>query len=41
VIRPSAMTWVVVGDLAKIEPGIRALGLGEVQILDLDGGPVR
>jgi len=41
VIRPSAMTRVVVGDLAKIEPGIRALGLGEVQILDLDGGPVR
>jgi predicted Zn-dependent peptidase len=41
VIQPSAMTWVVVGDLAKIEQGIRALGLGEVQVVDLDGKPVR
>ena len=41
VIRPSAMTWVVVGDLAKIEQGIRALGLGDVQVVDLDGKPVR
>lgn len=41
VIQPSAMTWVVVGDLAKIEQGIRALGLGEVQVVDLDGKLVR
>jgi predicted Zn-dependent peptidase len=41
VIRPSAMTWVVIGDLAKIEQGIRALGLGDVQILDLDGRALR
>lgn len=41
VIRPSAMTWVVVGDLAKIEEGIRALGLGDVKVVDLDGKPVR
>ena len=41
VIQPSAMTWVVVGDLAKIEQGIRALGLGEVQVVDLDGKPLR
>jgi hypothetical protein len=32
---------VVIGDLAKIEQGIRALGLGEVQILDLDGRALR
>jgi predicted Zn-dependent peptidase len=39
-IDPSALTWVVVGDLAKIEPGIRALNLGEVQVVDADGKPV-
>jgi zinc protease len=37
---PSALTWVVIGDLSKIEAGIRALNLGEVQILDADGNPV-
>jgi predicted Zn-dependent peptidase len=41
VIQPSAMTWVVVGDLSKIEQGIRGLGLGEVQVLDADGKVVR
>ena len=38
---PAAMTWVVVGDRAKIEAGIRALGLGEVTILDADGKVVK
>ncbi|WP_298743195.1 pitrilysin family protein [uncultured Brevundimonas sp.] len=33
-------TWVVVGDRASIEAGIRALGLGEVQVVDVDGDPV-
>ncbi|TWI05800.1 putative Zn-dependent peptidase [Luteimonas cucumeris] len=37
---PSALTWVVVGDLSKIEKPIRALNLGEVQVLDADGKPV-
>jgi len=37
---PDALTWVVVGDLAKIEQAIRALDLGEVAILDSDGRPV-
>jgi predicted Zn-dependent peptidase len=40
-IKPAAMTWVVVGDLAKIEQGIRALDLGEVQVIDADGKVVR
>jgi predicted Zn-dependent peptidase len=39
VIRPDTLTWVVVGDLKKIERPIRALGLGEVRILDADGKP--
>ena len=37
---PSALTWVVVGDLSKIEAPVRALELGEVQVLDADGKPV-
>jgi predicted Zn-dependent peptidase len=38
---PDALTWVVVGDLAKIEQPIRALGLGPVQVLDADGKVLR
>ena len=34
------LIWVVVGDLAKIEPGIRELGLGEIRFIDPDGNPV-
>jgi zinc protease len=32
--------WVVVGDRAKIEAGIRQLGLGEVKFLDANGNPL-
>lgn len=39
-IDPEALTWVVVGDLEQIEAPIRALGLGEVQVIDADGAPV-
>ena len=39
-IHPDSLTWVVVGDLSKIETGIRALNLGEVQVIDDDGNPV-
>ncbi len=39
-IKPQALTWVVVGDLSKIEAGVRALNLGEVQVIDADGKPV-
>ena len=38
-VTPSQMLWVVIGDRAKIEAGIRELGLGDVQILDADGRP--
>jgi zinc protease len=37
VLKPDALVWVVVGDRAKIEQGIRELKLGEVQIIDADG----
>ena len=36
----NALTWVVVGDLSKIEQPVRALGLGEVTVVDADGKPV-
>ena len=36
----NALTWVVVGDLSKIEAGIRALDVGPVQVIDADGKPV-
>jgi predicted Zn-dependent peptidase len=39
-IHDNSLTWVVVGDLSKIEKGIRALNLGEVQVIDDDGKPV-
>jgi predicted Zn-dependent peptidase len=37
IIKPDALTWVVVGDLKKIEQPIRALGLGEVKVIDAQG----
>ena len=40
-IHPDKLVWVVVGDRAKIEPGIRQLNLGPLQFLDADGKPVR
>jgi len=40
VIHPDKLTWVIVGDLAKIAAPVRALKLGTVQVLDADGKPV-
>jgi zinc protease len=40
VVQPDHLVWVVVGDRAKIEAGIRELGFGEVRFLDADGNPV-
>ena len=40
-IKPEAMTWVIVGDLSKIEAGIRALDIGEVKVIDADGKILR
>jgi len=39
-LTPDKMTVVVVGDLAKIRPGIEALNLGPISVLDSDGKPV-
>jgi zinc protease len=39
-LHPDRLTWVVVGDLKVIEADVRALGLGDVAIVDADGNPV-
>ena len=39
-ILPDHLVWVVVGDLGKVESGIRELNLGEVHKIDADGNPV-
>ncbi|UKE72913.1 M16 family metallopeptidase [Xanthomonas graminis] len=41
IVAPQAMTWVIVGDLKQIEAPVRALKLGELQVLDSDGQPVK
>jgi zinc protease len=39
VVDPRALTWVIVGDFRQIEKPVRALNLGEVQVIDADGNP--
>lgn len=39
-LAPDDLTWVVVGDLSKTAGPVRALNLGEVQVIDADGKPV-
>jgi len=38
---PDRLVWVVVGDMSKVEAGIRALNIGEVRKIDADGKPVQ
>jgi zinc protease len=40
-VKPDALTWLVVGDLGKIEDAVRKLELGEVQVLDVNGKVLR
>ena len=39
-IAPDRLTWIVVGDLAAIGEDVRALGLGEVRLLDAEGNVI-
>ncbi|MDZ7330519.1 MAG: insulinase family protein [candidate division KSB1 bacterium] len=39
-LRPNQVTWIVVGDRAKVEPTLKELGFGEVRLIDADGKPV-
>ncbi|MFC4818915.1 M16 family metallopeptidase [Dokdonella ginsengisoli] len=41
VVKPDALTWVIVGDLKKIEQPIRDLKLGEVKVIDAEGKTLR
>jgi zinc protease len=38
---PANLVWVVVGDRAKIESGLRELNFGEIHLIDTDGNPVK
>jgi hypothetical protein len=38
---PGVLTWVIVGDLAKIEAPVSKLAFGEVRVLDADGRVLR
>lgn len=40
-IQPESLTWVIIGDAAKIVDEIRSLNLGEVIMLDSDGQPLQ
>ena len=39
-LAPNRLTWVVVGDRGVVESKVRALGFGEVTVIDADGKPV-
>jgi zinc protease len=39
--KPSGATLLLVGDLSKIESGVRELNLGDVVLLDVEGNPVK
>jgi len=39
-LKPDSMTWLVIGDLSKIEKPIRDLNLGDVVMIDPEGKPV-
>jgi zinc protease len=41
VVHPDNLTWVIVGDRAKIEAGVREVNLGELHLLDAQGKPVQ
>ena len=38
-VHPESVVWVVVGDVSKIEAGLKELGLGDIKRLDGEGKP--
>jgi predicted Zn-dependent peptidase len=40
-VKPEALTWVIVGDLKKIEKPVRNLKIGDVKVLDAEGKVIR
>ena len=41
VVKPQNITWVIVGDRAKIEDGIKSLNLGTIKYIDTEGNEVK
>jgi zinc protease len=39
-VHPGALLYIIVGDVAKIEPGLRELKIGDIGVLDAAGNPV-
>lgn len=39
-IHPDELLWIIVGDVKKIEAGIRELGLGDIVHVDAEGQPI-
>jgi zinc protease len=40
-VRPHELSWIVVGNLSKIEAPVRAAAPGDVAVLDADGNKIR
>jgi len=40
IVDPASIVWVVVGDRAKVEAGLREVGLGAPKLIDADGKPL-
>lgn len=40
VIHPGKLTWVVIGDRAQVEAGLKELGIGEIHLIDGDGNVI-
>lgn len=40
-VRPDEVIWIIVGDLKKVEQGIRELGYGDIIRLDSNGEPMK
>lgn len=40
VLAPDQLVWLIIGDREKIEAGVRALGIAEVEVWDKDGNPI-
>jgi hypothetical protein len=41
VIKPSNLTWVIVGDRKKIEQGTKDLNYGKLKFIDTEGNEVK
>lgn len=41
IIKPDTLTWLIVGDRAKIESGIKELNIGPIKYVDTEGNEVK